>query len=104
MSGSASAVAASPMQNAGGIGIYQYSKAIAKSVGIVVDHNRPFAYNTASQHAAQAQQGAAAAYLAAFASTIADDLAVGAKNSFQERNGAQNRLPSVTVVHKKLCH
>lgn len=91
------------MQNAGRVRIYQHGKAIAKSVGIVVDHNRSFVPNAASEHATQAQQGAAAAYLAAFASTIADDLAVGAKNSFQERNGAQNGLPSVTVVHKKLC-
>jgi len=92
------------MQNVGGIGIHKHSESIAKSIGIVIHDNCAFVPNAASEHPAQAQQGAAAAHLAAFASTIADDLAVGAKHSFQERNGAQNGLPSVTVVHKRLCN
>lgn len=101
---SAAPVTAPTVQDAGGVGIHQDGEAIAKSIGIIVDDDSALGSDTASQNAAKTEQGTAAAYLTAFSSAVADDLAVGTEDSFQKRNGAQKRLPSVTVFHKKPCY
>ena len=99
-----SAVASPAVQNAGGVGIDQNGEAVSKSIGIVINKNRALVANAATENTTQTQQGATAAYFAAVSSTIADDLAVCTENSFQQRNGAEDGLPSVTVVHKALCN
>ena len=84
------------------IGIHQHGKAGAQAISFGIDQHGAFAPNAAAQHTSQAKQGPAAANLAGLAATVADDFAIGTQNSFQERNGAQNRLPSVTVGQKTL--
>ncbi len=69
-------------------------------MGLRIDQHGALAANAAAQHASQAEQGSAAANLTGLASTVADDFAIGAQNSFQERNGVENRFPSITVSHK----
>ncbi len=99
---SASAIASPAVQDIGGIGINQHGESIAKTIRLAVNQNGAFVPNATAQHTSQAQQGATAANFATFASAVADDFTVGTQNSFQERNGAQNRLPSITVGHKTL--
>jgi hypothetical protein len=84
--GSASAVAPPAVQNAGGVGIDQHGEAVPKSIGIVINEDGALVANAATENTTQTQQGATAAYFAAFSSTIADDLAVRTENSFQKRN------------------
>lgn len=97
-----SASASAPMQNAGGIGIDQHCESVAIAIRLAVHEDGALVSDASAQHPPQAQQRAAAANLAGFASAVADDFTVGTQNSFQEGNGAQNRLPSITVGHKTL--
>ncbi len=90
------------MEYIGGIGIDQHGESITKTIRLTVDENSAFVSDATAQYASQTQQGTAAANFAAFASAVADDFTVGTQNSFQERNGAQDRLPSITVGHKIL--
>jgi hypothetical protein len=90
------------VQDIRGIGIDQHGESIAKTIRLTVNQDGAFIPDATAQHTSQAQQGAATANFAAFASAVADDFTVGTQNSFQERNGAQNRLPSITVGHKIL--
>ena len=98
----AASVAPPPLQNTGGIGIDEHRESITKAIRFSIDQDSAFASDATAQHTSQTQQGAAAANFTGFAPAVADDFAVGTEDSFQERNGAQNRLPSVTVGHKTL--
>ncbi len=84
----ASAVAPSTVQHSCCVRIDQHSETITQAVHVRVYHNGTLIADAAAQHPSQTQQGAAAAHFAALATAIADDLAVGTQNSFQERNGA----------------
>ncbi len=98
----ASAVTSSPVQNVGGIRINQHGESIAETICIAIHQDGALVSDATAQHTPQAQQGTTAANFAGLASAVADDFTVGTQNSFQERNGAQNRLPSITVGHKTL--
>jgi hypothetical protein len=96
--------AAWPIQNCCCAGIHQQGEAIAKviSFGVDIDQNGAIAADAASQNASQAEQRAAAAHLASFSSAVADDFAVGAKDSFQKWNGGQNWFIPLSVGHGSL--
>ncbi len=88
-------------KNVGSVRIHQDGEA-AETVGFRIDQHSALAADAAAQDTSQAEQGTAAANLAGLAATVADDFAIGTQNSFQEGDGAQERLPSVTVGHKTL--
>jgi hypothetical protein len=89
-------------QNAGGIGVDQYGKSVAIAICLAVHKDGAFVSDATAQHSSQTQKGAAAANLAGLASAVTDDFTVGTQDSFQEGNGAQNGLPSITVGHRTL--
>ena len=96
--------AARSIQNGCCAWIHQQCKAIAKLIGLGIDGDQDGAFtaNTATQNASQAEQRTAAAYLASLPSAVADDFAVGAKDSFQKRNGGKNRFIPINVCHGTL--
>ena len=100
--GSAAAVAAPMAQNVSCVRIHQDSEAGAQAIGFGIDQCGALRSDASAQHASQAEQGSAAANLTGLAAAVADDFTIRAQNSFQERNGAENWLPSFTVGHKTL--
>jgi hypothetical protein len=84
------------------MGTYQDSKTITKVIG--VDQDCTVVADTASQNPAQAEQRTAAAHFATFPSAVADDFAVGAKDSFLQRNRRQNQITTAIVGHEDTLH
>ena len=90
---------ASGVQYLRGIWVYQYRESVSKLAGFGLHQGRSLAFDAAPKNSAQTQQRGTAANLAALASAIADDFAVGAQDRIQERDCIELKFPLMRGFH-----